>query len=651
MNRTLAVLAASLCLAAQLAQSRADVPPAEKLLPDDTLVVISVPDVTKGKQTFERSPQGRLWHDPAIKAFKDNFISKLREQYITPIEQQLGIHLDDYTSLLQGQLTFAVTRNGWTAQTTSGATPALLLMMDSRDRSAQLKTALADFRKKWVDAGKKVRTERIRDVDFNIIDVSTNDLPAVLRKPAASPTPDSSTPPADSATPGDQSPDQKTSAKNDIYIGQSGSLLLLGSSPKALEGVLARLSGSDVSTLADLPAYQGDSPLFRDATWFAWINAKAFLDVFSQSQGAGQDSGPDAPALSPSKIIAALGLNGLKSIALSYQSSDDGALGTLSLGAPESGRAGIFKILAGVPKDCLPPAFVPPDAVKFQRWRIDGRKGWETLTNMLNDGYPPASGFLGYALTTAEAAAKEKDPDFDINKNLFGNLGDDMLGYSRAPKADALDDPTGMPSIFLLGSPNAEQLAAGLRSLLPLLSQSSGTPTDREFLGQKIYTIPLPATPGSAGSGAQGTLSYTCSGGYIAFATDGSMIEDYLRNSQNAGKSLRDTPGLTDAAQKVAGANASVFGYSDDSLTMKIALARLKKVFGSDDGSAVSPLAMALGGNASKFKEWFDLSLLPDFSQIAKYFSFTVYGETATPNALVFRGYTPTPPQLKQTGG
>src|SRR5947209_545982 len=47
------------------------VQPAEKLLPDDTLVLFTIPDFNKAREIYQNSPQGRLWNDPAIKDFKD----------------------------------------------------------------------------------------------------------------------------------------------------------------------------------------------------------------------------------------------------------------------------------------------------------------------------------------------------------------------------------------------------------------------------------------------------------------------------------------------------------------------------------------------------------------------------------------------------
>ena len=37
-------------------------------------------------------------------------------------------------------------------------------------------------------------------------------------------------------------------------------------------------------------------------------------------------------------------------------------------------------------------------------------------------------------------------------------------------------------------------------------------------------------------------MSYAFGGGYLAITSDTSMLEEYLRSSQNQGKSLRETP-------------------------------------------------------------------------------------------------------------
>lgn len=121
-------LLAALCLPALVrAQS---VPPPEKLLPADTLGVITVPDLTAARRLYEQSPQMRLLGEPALEAFVNQVRAKLETEFFQPFEQQTGASLADYLAVAQGQVTFALTRNGWPAR--PGAEPGLVVLIDAR---------------------------------------------------------------------------------------------------------------------------------------------------------------------------------------------------------------------------------------------------------------------------------------------------------------------------------------------------------------------------------------------------------------------------------------------------------------------------------------------------------------------------------------
>jgi hypothetical protein len=302
----------------------------------------------------------------------------------------------------------------------------------------------------------------------------------------------------------------------------------------------------------------------------------------------------------------------------------------------------LFKMLAGEPKDAKPPAFVPADAIKFQRWRIDGKKLWDDLRQMVSDISPQALGYVDFILNSAEAKTKEKDPDFDLQKNLFGNLGDDFITYQKAAQGSSLAAFASPPTLYLLGSPHPEQLANAVNSLLVLFGQQ-GAPTSRDFLGRKIYSLPLPS-PGMPGAQTN-SLNYVSSGGYLALTTDTAMLEEYIRSGDSPAKSLRETPGLDAAIEKVSGPGTSLFGYSNDSETMRALFNALKN--DPTGMGMLAPLAMATGMPTSNFKDWVDFSLLPDFSQVSRYFSFSVYAGAATPDGLILKAFTPTPPQFR----
>jgi hypothetical protein len=327
----------------------------------------------------------------------------------------------------------------------------------------------------------------------------------------------------------------------------------------------------------------------------------------------------------------------------------------LFLGVPESSRQGLFKILAVESKEAGPTAFVPSDAIKFQRIRIDGQKAFTALEKMLNDISPQIGGTLNWILETANTAAKEKDPSFDVKKNLIGNLGDDIISYEKAPKGKSLDQLRSPPSLFLLGSPHPEELAQALRGILVFLGQQSGGPTEREFLGRKIYSVPLPNLPLPTASPARGgpprTLSYAAGSAYVVMSTDAALLEEYLRSSDAQGKSLKETAGLADATQKVGGSSGGLFGYENQAETMRTAFELFKKLSGSEESSGSGPLGELLpfAPPSVSFKQWLDFSLLPPYEKVAKYFYFTVYAGSANVDGLSLKVFSPVSPAIKSS--
>jgi len=298
---------------------------------------------------------------------------------------------------------------------------------------------------------------------------------------------------------------------------------------------------------------------------------------------------------------------------------------------------------------------VPADAIKFQRWRLDGQKAWSTLEKMLTDISPAAIAGINSLLDYANAVAREKDPGFDVKKNLIGNLGDDFVCYEKSPRRGAAPGSKAGPSLYLLASPHPEELAAAIKTILGALNPQGSPPADREFLGRKIFTvtppsIPLPLPTGSALS-APRPLNVAASGSYVAFSSDASILEEYLRSSESQAKALRETAGLSDAAQRVLGPGTGMFGYENQAETMRTLFDTLKNAPGGATNAALSnPLTSAMGvpGPQDVFKDWMDCSLLPPFDKVAKYFYFTVYGGTASADGISFKVFTPIAPALRE---
>ena len=115
------------------------------------------------------------------------------------------------------------------------------------------------------------------------------------------------------------------------------------------------------------------------------------------------------------------------------------------------------------------------------------KKGWATLEATLSKIEPSLAGMVQLMLG---AAGKDKDPNFDLKKNLIENLGDDVIVYTKAPKANKAEELQNAPGLVLIGSPNPGQLLDAMRMLVSLVPGpvSTAPVKEREFLGKKIYS-------------------------------------------------------------------------------------------------------------------------------------------------------------------
>jgi hypothetical protein len=448
--------------------------------------------------------------------------------------------------------------------------------------------------------------------------------------------------PADADADADAS--AKSAEKNvELTFGQSDSLLIVGESTEVIEKVLSRQEGGLVPPLGEQADFQADyAARLRNSPIYAWVNTRALMDVLAKPP---TDAGDGTAALLKFNGLAgALGLQDLTSASVSWQSSPDGLAAEVFVRAPGE-RHGLPKILAPDAKDSSPPPFVPADAVKFWRWRVNIPHSWALLEATLNDVNPTLVTGLNSIL---QMAGKDKDANYDLKAELLGNLGDDVLSYEESAKDHTLAGLKSAPALVLVGSPNAEKLATTVKVGLGVIARGQGGIKDREFLGRTIYTMTSPAPPGGKAAGQN--FNFCGSGGYLAMSTDAGILEEYLRSNDSKAKALADTRGLADAAQKVGGTASGWFGLENQNVNMRTLfdVLRNQNVTLSD----ILGTSQAMGGVgssdvASKFRDWVDFSLLPPYDAVSKYFHYSVYAGTFSPDGFSLKIFAPTPPQLR----
>lgn len=620
----------------------AAVPPPEQLLPADTMAVITVPEWGKAAAAAKQSAELKLWNDPAMQPFREKVTKKFKDDFVAPLEREFGVKFSDYAGLAQGQITLAVSGTGWEGK--AGQVPGLTLLLDSRDQKEKLQQNLAGLKKKWLDSGKPIKTDKIRDVEFTTILIDPAELDKALERAF----------PGDGEerddTPADEADSHEPAKQWELTLGQSDSLLIAGTDPKTIEKILVRQAGGSLPALADEAAFQANQrTVFREALAYLWVNWKPVFQALTRRD---KDEPPPPPAAmpmlpSPDKVLPALGLGDLKTLAYGVSTSREGTLLELFLGVPESGRQGLFKILQADAREAGAPPFVPADAVKFFRWRLDGQKAWAELDSLMTKLLPQWGGAVKLLL---ETASQGKEPDL-VLKSLIGTLGNDLIRFQKAPRSNALTDLTSPPSLFLLGTLNGEQWLQGLRMIAAILPPPLNQFEEREFLGRKIYTLPLPPAPGPEGKPVERKFNFAVHAGYVAMSSDTALLEDYLRSGEHPGKPLGATAGLAEAAQKVGGLNTGLFGFENHLETMRAGWDAVKAdpALFEKLNSAPPGLGRATEREMEKgLRQWLDFSLLPAFDKVAKYFHFSVWAGAANADGLSFKMFLPQPPQLKE---
>jgi hypothetical protein len=605
--------------------TRAAIAPAENLLPADTIAFFTVPDCAVFRAVAKVSPQLMCWNDPAMKPFHDKFMGKLTEKFLAPLEKDLGLKADDFADLPQGQFTVAVTVNGSNGH--DDIPPGLLLLLDTRDKSAQLKTNLAALTKKMTDNGRTLRTVKIRSLPFTVVTLASNDLNNIFgARPQVS----------------EIGKEPKPEKPVDIYFTQFESLLIAANSELLADAVAAHLTGGSAPALTDDATFAADKlSQFRDApTYYGWFNGKVFFNLLAQAsdETTGDAANGLLPKFSAAKILGATGLGNLKSVSFAMRDGRDGAVAEMHLTSPADSRGGILKILSLPAKDSSPPTFVPADATKFTRARLDGKQTWTDLLKMLAEISPQALAAINSIVDVANASAQQKDPAFDLRKNLFGNLGDDIISYSKAATGDTLAAISHPPSIVLVATPNAEQMIQAVKVIGAMAGPQDSSVQPRDFHGHKIHSItPRAQRTASGATVPQSPLLLSSANGYVAFTTDAGMLEEFLRNTDGSSKPLRENAGLRDAATRVGGTGTGLFSYQDQRAEMRMAFKLFKSAVDSDPMMKLFP---------RELRDWADFSLLPEYDKVAKYFYLSVFTGSANASGLSVKVFTPRPPQL-----
>ncbi|MDP7010689.1 MAG: hypothetical protein QF685_04860 [Verrucomicrobiota bacterium] len=584
----------------------------ESILPANTFALSTVPDISTARVAIKVAPMTRMWNDPAMAKFTEKFAFAVERNILEPLLIQADFDIDEYSSLLQGQLTFALTRQE------GEEIPGVIFILDSGKMAGQLKEKLAGLRESLVDNDVPHDRLRIRGTDFIHV----------------------------------KAPEDRGPMNLGLYLGQSGSLMI-ASSTKALasEVVALHQNKKKGKSLKQNESFaQRHEEQFKDALGYAWLDFSVVLEIAEEQiekqldPDAEQDPNPLAPT--PDRVIGALGLKGLRSVSVSMHQDKDGELLHVFFDVPEAGRRGLFAMLAAPAKDATPPAFVGANVTSFGRLRHSGQELWKQFEAMITEITPAVAGVIG----VVEVSIRANDPDFNLKEQLIGTLGDDIIVIEQPTTVEEPNNIISPSSLYLMKSTKPAVTSKAIRTLVAAVLPEP--PEEREVDGRTIYTYSI----GGAFEGAEQAVHLTSVGEYLVLSLDEKALERFLKGPKKDDRKLIDLPGLKEAADKVGGFKSGMFAYE----SQKPMARSIFKLFRENPGFLEGMLGglrgpggridpdTGLPAGGPDISEWLDFKLLPEFKKVSKYFHYTVSGMQVTKQGISLRVFAPAPPGLKK---
>jgi len=407
----------------------------DELLPDSTVIYVSIENVARTQERWGQSPLAALWKDEAMQGF----LEKPRtawDEWMEEIRREGDFTPEDVLDLLSGQAILAAV---WP----QGAdTPKLLALADIGENGEKLRELVAKIEKHVVEEKGNRRDEE----EFHGV--------KIVRY---------------------TKPDEDAEEAGGWFL--DGSTFAMAENTDALKDVLARKEPKEEGTLATRELYRRTRGRIgaRAADFFAYVDAPNILKGL-------QDSGEiDADVM---RILDALGVSAVEAAALEVAIEPGGLMMRMFLGV-KGPKAGILKLLDGKNSELTPPRYAPADALTAGAYTLDLPALYEEARKVADRIQEGSSAQIDAVLGMIKAQT-----GVDVAADLIAPLGSEIAYHTSAPTGGAGDDATalGMARVaFSIQLKDRERFEAALDKLFTAAMPGMAT---QDYLGVKLRLIP-----------------------------------------------------------------------------------------------------------------------------------------------------------------
>jgi hypothetical protein len=384
--------------------ARAERPPSACLLPENTLVFVSVLDVPDTRERFSRTTIAGILNDSALQPVVADILAGIDKQ-TAPLRESVGLTTDDLLNLPQGELTLALIPR-------EKGPPAPVVLIDTGDHVDNAKLLIRAIVQRIEEAGNKLSQREVRDTPVTVFE-------------------------------------NVGRGQEDVAFFKRENTLVWSNDLGILEKVLTLWDGEDTATLAargDFSAIMQRSRRHNPKPQVTWyVNP---MEIFEETA---RDRLEMQVAL---MMVPALGLDGIKAVggAVELDAGPYDSLWHAHL-VLDSPRKGIVDMVQPKQGKMTPPDWVPADASDYVTFHWDLPATLEKLRT-LYDTFRGA-GALDEFIATRMSGPLGVDLILEVLPALTGRVT--FLRWIEKPIAEE-NSEAGLLAIELLPEADAGEL-------------------------------------------------------------------------------------------------------------------------------------------------------------------------------------------------
>jgi hypothetical protein len=574
-------------------------PETGKLVPPDTVLLEDIGNFSQLRTQFEKTGYYKLYKDPAMTAFVEDFKTKLREK-VKQMDNELVRTIFDTEILPQGRVAFALVLN---EQTKDANEPPILFITQWGQSIDKIKEAVDKMVQKAIENGARRKNEDYRGVSVTtIIQNSSSSISYCFM--------------------------------DDCLAGAMNLDIL--------KFVIAHIKGASSPALAGNADYTSAMKAvgpYHDIDFY--VNIKRIVETIIAEDTAGKTK----------TTIASLGLDNVTSMGLSIglgRETNSSVCGKAFLKI-DGAKRGICRMLDAESAAIGAPQFIPASAYSVAFLNLNIKKTYDELYNILYTFSPP---FAALMQTPLVPPSPQGEPGVQLKGDVIDHLGSQIIIAQSASKQPS-DVGTQSPAetLVAVAVTNRSALEKSLSLLHSKVIAPDKPDAKRELLGHTIYLMDMPAllpafVPGgkrpmqapdepiSEAAPSVPKTAFTITDTYLVFGSE-SAVERAIRTLSSPQPGSLSSATWFGKAKSAIPSAVGLAALQDDVASTEIFWKMLKEMGKNEDKSSSATIGATVG-STSLFPQMmfsgpgfdlFNFGLLPQFDTVRKYFGLSVsYG-------------------------